>query len=64
MKQKIFQSYLSSLPTGFDFNFRTLATLNLINFFLKFAQKKEKKKHTHRDTTLAEFTSYAELSLN
>ena len=44
MKQEIFQSYLSSFPAGFDFDFGILATLNLINFLFKFAKKKKEKK--------------------
>ena len=69
MKQEIFQSYLSSFPAGFDFDFGILATLNLINFLFKFAKKKKRKEQKKRN--FAEFSSrdflflnYAELILN
>ena len=68
MKPEIFQSYLSSFPAGFDFDFGILATLNLINFLFKFAKKKRKEK---KKRNFAEFSSrdflflnYAELILN
>ena len=48
MKQEIFQSYLSSFPAGFDFDFGILATLNLINFLFKFAKKKKEKKRKEK----------------
>ena len=69
MKQEIFQSYLSSFPAGFDFDFGILATLNLINFLFKFEKKKKRKEKKKRN--FAEFSSrdflflnYAELILN
>ena len=69
MKQEIFQSYLSSFPAGFDFDFGILATLNLIKFLFKFAKKKKRKEKKKRN--FAEFSSrdflflnYAELILN
>lgn len=67
MKQEIFQSYLSSFPAGFDFDFGILATLNLINFLFKFAKKrKEKKKRNFAEFSSRDFLflNYAELILN
>ena len=71
MKQEIFQSYLSSFPAGFDFDFGILATLNLINFLFKFVKKKKKKRKEKKKRDFAEFSSrdflflnYAELILN